>query len=346
MHRIFFCMLFIFIQCQAPYFALRSETLDKKIASGLQPAQRNHSDTPSRSAKNQEFRAITLTFDDLPKNGRPIEPDALIEMHRRILLALTENKIPAIGFVTESNVLRLGHMDARASCLKAWVSAGMDLGNHTFSHFSLHDTPLELFKEDVIKGECLTKLLLRDKGKRIQYFRHPFLRTGPNKQVKEAFENFLSNRGYQVAPITIEIHDWMFGDLYESAKKAGDKERVKVVLEAFLKHSSKALEYFENLSKNVLGYEVKQILLLHANELNADYLPALIALIRERGYRFISLDEALTDPAYKLPDTYIGQMGISWLHRWNWAKGQDVFWKAYNNEPDPPKFIQGLARSY
>ena len=60
--------------------------------------------------------------------------------------------------------------------------------------------------------------------------------------------------------------------------------------------------HFERVSREFLGHEVRQILLLHANERNADYLDDLIRMLRGRGYRFISLDTALEDPAYALPD--------------------------------------------
>jgi hypothetical protein len=80
-------------------------------------------------------------------------------------------------------------------------------------------------------------------------------------------------------------------------------------------------DYFERQSMELFGREVPQILLLHANALNADCLPALLAQLKNRGYAFISLEEALKDPAYALPDGYFGRAGISWLHRWCFALG-------------------------
>jgi peptidoglycan-N-acetylglucosamine deacetylase len=38
--------------------------------------------------------------------------------------------------------------------------------------------------------------------------------------------------------------------------------------------------------------------------------------MRKRGYRFITLEDALSDQAYSLPDTYVGEEGTGWLDHW------------------------------
>jgi len=67
-----------------------------------------------------------------------------------------------------------------------------------------------------------------------------------------------------------------------------------------------------------------QILLLHLNQLEADHVGELLALLRKWGYRFISLSEALSDPAYTLPDAYLGEEGIGWVERWTLTMGKPV----------------------
>jgi hypothetical protein len=71
-----------------------------------------------------------------------------------------------------------------------------------------------------------------------------------------------------------------------------------------------------------MGYEPHQVLLLHGNELEGDHIGELLDLIRKRGYRFISLEEALSDPAYGMPDSYVGEEGTSWLEHWAISKGK------------------------
>jgi len=72
----------------------------------------------------------------------------------------------------------------------------------------------------------------------------------------------------------------------------------------------------------LLGYEPKQILLLHASNLEADHIGELMDVLRKRGYRFITLEDALGDAAYSLPDTYVGEEGTGWLDHWAITQGK------------------------
>ena len=46
--------------------------------------------------------------------------------------------------------------------------------------------------------------------------------------------------------------------------------------------------------------------------------------MRKRGYRFITLEDALSDQAYSLPDTYVGEEGTSWLDHWAITMGKPL----------------------
>ena len=90
----------------------------------------------------------------------------------------------------------------------------------------------------------------------------------------------------------------------------------------------------EAVSRDLLGREIAQVLLLHANVLNADYFPRLAAMMKGRGYRFVTLEDALRDPAYARPDTYVGEKGFSWLHHWEITEGRQR-----SPSPDPPDWV-------
>jgi hypothetical protein len=45
-------------------------------------------------------------------------------------------------------------------------------------------------------------------------------------------------------------------------------------------------------------------------------------VLRKRGYRFITLEDALGDPAYSLPDTYVGEGGTGWIDHWAITQGK------------------------
>ncbi len=76
-------------------------------------------------------------------------------------------------------------------------------------------------------------------------------------------------------------------------------------------------------------------------DINADHLGAVVEMLTKRGYRFVSLDEALKDDAYRSPDGYVESWGLSWIHRWGMAKGLEV-----EEEPREPDWLGELFRSY
>jgi hypothetical protein len=67
---------------------------------------------------------------------------------------------------------------------------------------------------------------------------------------------------------------------------------------------------------DIFGREIRHILMVHANRLNADAFRDVAAMMKARGYNFISIDEALQDPVYDRPDTFDGKVGVTWLSRW------------------------------
>lgn len=281
-------------------------------------------------------REIAVTFDDLPRGGPEVGFARTQAMNAALLASLKRHGIRAVGLVNESKLFVPGEIDERTAVLKSWLDAGHELGNHTFSHPSFQTTPLAAYQEDVLRGETVTRLLLEEKGAELRWFRHPFLRTGPDLATREAFETFLAARGYRVAPVTVENSDYIFSLIYTRAKERGDRETMRRTREAYLGFTARQLDFWENVALEVVGRPIKQVLLLHVNELNADAMDDVADLLKRRGYGFVTLEEALRDDAYRLPDTYAGPAGISWLHRWAVSKGVKVDWR---QEPEPPAEI-------
>lgn len=270
-------------------------------------------------------REIAFTFDDLPAGAAEVMTAAEIrQMTAKLVGALRQEKVPAVGFVNEKKLYKSGEVDQRIQSLNIWLDAGYELGNHTFSHTSLNRAGLAAWEDDVIQGEGLLRMLLAQHKMNLRYFRHPYLDTGRDLKIRQEAEAFLVGRGYRIAPVTIDAWDWMFADVYEDAKRHNDSKGQEETASAYLAYSDKMFDYCEQLSKKIVGYEPKQILLLHGTELEGDHVAELIRLIRKRGYRFISLEDALSDPAYGLPDSYVGEEGTSWLEHWAVAKGEPV----------------------
>lgn len=269
-------------------------------------------------------RQIAITIDDLPAGpAERMTAAAITEMTTQLLATLRQQKIPVVGFVNERKLYyKWGEVDERIKALNMWLDAGFELGNHTFAHTSLNRAGLKEFEDSVIQGESVTRLLLAQHNMKLRYFRHPYLDTGRDLQTRREADAFLVARGYRIAPITLDAWDWNFAGVYDDAKKRGDTALQQEVLSAYLAYHAEVFAYYEKLSKDLIGYEPKQILLLHANQLEAEHIGELLEMIRKRGYRFITLEDALSDQAYSLPDTYIGEEGTGWLDHWAITHGQ------------------------
>lgn len=297
--------------------------------------------SPEGPASATPGMEIAVTIDDLPGvsvvgDGAP----ALRAMTVRLLHALRESGAPAVGFVNEGKLGEFGRPEAeRVAVLKLWLEAGFELGNHTFSHADLHHTALPEFEADLVRGEDVTRALAAAANRPFRYFRHPFLHTGRDPATRQALTAFLAERGYTVAPVTIDNADWIFARAYANLGKRGDRAAADRVASAYVPYMESKLDYFERQSAALFGRPIRQILLVHANSLNADQFGALAAMMRRRGYRFIPLGRALGDPAYASPDAFLGGGGISWLHRWALTLGNKVL----PGEPAAPGFVMSEA---
>lgn len=282
-------------------------------------------------------RTVAITIDDLPVVSTRRDLNNRKAITRKLLSHIRAAKIPAIGFVNENKLYDGDRRDERQiDLLRMWLIAGLELGNHTYSHRSLNTIALADYQADVLKGESITRELLARKKKTLRYFRHPFLQTGRTLDIKAQFDKFLKVHDYTVAPITFDNADYIFSRAYDNAFDTRNKALMKKVGEAYVPYMEAKLEYWERQSVKLFGREMSQTLLIHANFINSDYLDDLAAMFRKRGYKFVTLEEALKDEAYRLPDTYIGPAGISWLHRWALDKGPDYI---VADEPKVPGFV-------
>ncbi len=292
-----------------------------------------------QAQKPQRFIAVTI--DDLPVVSTRKDLKNRQQITKKLLNHINKAKVPAIGFVNE-NKLYTGEKrdEAQVDLLRLWLNANLELGNHTFSHLSLHDNSLEKYEAEILKGEIITKELLAAKNLKMRYFRHPYLWTGLSLDIKRDLGVFLSEHNYTIAPVTIDNSDWLFSSAYDKAFDKGDKKLMKQIGASYVPHLEAKMDYWERQSVKLFGREIKQILLLHANFINSDYFDDIAKMLKKRNYKFVTLEESLKDEAYKLPDTFVKRNGISWLHRWAIEKGKDF---VLPDEPKTPDFVLKAA---
>jgi peptidoglycan/xylan/chitin deacetylase (PgdA/CDA1 family) len=286
---------------------------------------------------------VAVTFDDLPATGGERgSADNILAINRAIVATLRERRIPAIGFVNEVGLEDAGRVDpARVASLSVWLDAGLALGNHTYSHPSAHRVTQEAYFEDILKGERVTRPLVEAHGGTFQWFRHPFLHTGRDLDTKHAIEAFLAEHGYRIAPVTIDNGEWIFASAYAKAGNNGDRRAQKKIANEYVAYMERKTDYWERSARALFNRDIPQILLVHANRLNADQFDRIVAMLVKRGYRFVTLRAAVEDPAYQSPDTFTGAGGISWIHRWTLTRlGRGG---VLPDEPEVPGWVMAAA---
>ncbi len=148
-------------------------------------------------AQASSGKTIALTFDDLPVSTIGQDPSAAaqtraMEITTKILATLKKHNAPATGFVNEEKLNTPGARDARASLLENWLNAGMELGNHGYSHLQFSNVSLAAYEDDFVRGDVITPLLVKMHGggkAAPHYFRYPFNDTGDTAEKSRRSSN-------------------------------------------------------------------------------------------------------------------------------------------------------------
>jgi peptidoglycan/xylan/chitin deacetylase (PgdA/CDA1 family) len=289
----------------------------------------------SWSALAQE-RTVAITVDDLPFAGGALpEASTAEDANRALLAAFQAHHVPVTGFVIQKRVESLGPVSG-TRILKEWTSRGFDLGNHTYSHPDINDLSPEQIEQEIVRGEAGVAPLMMEAGKKLAFFRFPMNHTGDTKAKHDEIAAFLAQRGYRLATCTIDTSDYLFNDAYIRMLEKNDEAAAQKLRLGYIAYTSAEIDYYAALNKQVFGYQPPQVMLLHDNRLNADVIEQVLQLFEEKQYKFVALDAAQADAAYRTPDTYITKFGPMWGYRW--AKERNV--KVNGGlETEPPKWI-------
>ena len=286
-------------------------------------------------------RTVAITVDDLPYAGRTDRAlttrDTAFaeEVNRNLLSAFRNHKVPVTGFVNGKRIETLGLVTG-SQILRQWLVRGLDLGNHTYSHLDANSLTVPQIEDEIVRGETAILPLMNEAGRKPQFFRFPMNHTGDTKEKHDAIASFLVRHGYKLATCTIDNSDYLFNDAYLRMLEQGDKSSARKLRIEYLAYTSSEIDYYAALNRRVLGYEPPQVMLLHANRLNAAVIGDLLKTFEAKKYTFISLSAAESDKAYSIPDTFITPYGPMWGYRW--AKELNVHVDG-KQEPEPPQWV-------
>ncbi|MFI4918695.1 MAG: polysaccharide deacetylase family protein, partial [Legionellales bacterium] len=187
------------------------------------------------------------------------------------------------GFIIASEV----HSD-NWELLYRFRDAGFGLANHTWSHANLNRVTAKEYINEIHKADALLLPLLTQP----KYFRYPYLAMGTGDKQAE-IRHYLAKEHYQIAPITTDSKDFIFNQCLFSVPELGRRnyfDELKPFYLDFIWHQTLRAQEQSRARGNP---DQAQILLIHANLLNAYALPDIIKMYKQRGYTFISLNKAL-----------------------------------------------------
>ncbi len=176
----------------------------------------------------------------------------------------------------------------------------------------LDEVDAQVYELDIIKGAFEIEKLLLNHNQRLKYFRFPYLHTGRNTEKGNLVREFLKENCYTIAPITIGPYDWEYNTWYVKAWGSHKPKEEEQITCMYLERIKTATAEAESLSWEHYGRNIKQILLLHLNRINAEMLDQVLDYYIRSGYTFITLEEALADSAYSPEGELTKPQAFTW----------------------------------
>jgi peptidoglycan/xylan/chitin deacetylase (PgdA/CDA1 family) len=290
----------------------------------------------ARASTQAAGRTLAVVFEDLPFVDVSVDVDNAFTNAQigttELVRLLIGHRVPVVGFVNENELTeRVGRDDL----LLTWTAAGGVLGNGTWSHPDLNSVSAETFQTDIKLGETSPARLKGTGASPAKFFRYPRNHTGDTAAKKAAVEAFLTAAGYHIVPHTIETEDVVFNAVMMRARDVDDPALVRRTLTAYVDFVMTATDHAERSAQQVFGRDIPQVVVLHPNDLNTDALDELLMRFENRGYTFVPLGTAMSDPAYQTKDTFVTADGPTWLVRWARSLAKTVS----STAPKPPQWV-------
>ena len=283
-------------------------TIPEVAASSLKP--RNKRPEEEESLAGME---IALTINRMIRST--VEPDrdqddwCYTENTRenlgKLLSALKSNDIPpTVDFLT-GECMDLGFQEE-------WLRSGNRIGSLTYRGVSPKKGSAQEFIDSLIRNEHELSPLWSKFERKQKYFRYPSLKLGMETQRPREIRAYLKQNGFVEVPATINSRDEYFSQPYCAALARGDRVCANFISATFKSVLLDKTQKARAAARKIVGRDVKQILMIQANQLTIDMLDELLRWYKAMGVRFISVDDALGDSFYSTEDVTNTASQIIW----------------------------------
>jgi len=251
-------------------------------------------EAPEKQPQPHAHPAIAITFDDLPQVGiLPAGEDA-VSVAKTLVGELKANHLEGTyGFV---NGDKIGSRPGAPQALQIWLDAGMNIGDHTWSHMRLTTNTVEAFEQDIARNE--PALAQYGEVRDWRWFRYPYLEEGDTVEKRRAVRGYLREHGYQIAQVTLQFADYEWNDAYVRCLAKQDQAAIAKLKQTYLDAAAEDVKTERAEEQLVFGREILDVLLLHETPFTTLMLPQLLDLLRADGFTFASLAQVENDEAY------------------------------------------------
>jgi peptidoglycan/xylan/chitin deacetylase (PgdA/CDA1 family) len=262
---------------------------------------------------------LAITMDDLPLNGVLPPGVTRVETTKNVLAILKKRHLPPVyGFV---NAKKLEGNPDGAEALKLWAAAE-PVGNHTYAHMDLEQNPAEAFEREIEENEPALELLAQKVGSAEEWhwFRYPYLHEGDTVEKRRAVRAYLKAHGYRIAQVTLDWEDYLWNTAYARCVAKGDTKSNEWLRSSYLNTASEFLDLGRAQAKLIYGHEINYVLLMHLGAFSGTILPDALDLLKKKGFKLVTLEEAESDAAYEEdPDVGLHDAGTL-LDQWMQVK--------------------------
>jgi peptidoglycan-N-acetylglucosamine deacetylase len=260
---------------------------------------------------------LAITMDDLPLNGSLPAGVTRAQTTKDVLAILKKRHVPPVyGF---PNAKKLEGNTDGAEALKLWA-AQEPVGNHTYAHMDLEQNSAEAFEREIEENEPVLELLSKNATDNWHWLRYPYLHEGDTTEKRRAVRAYLKARGYRIAQVTLDWEDYLWNSAYARCAAKNDATSIAWLRSSYLNTASEFLDLGREQAKLIYGHEINYVLLMHLGAFSSTILPDALDLLKKKGFKLVTLEEAESDAAYEGdPDVGLHDAGTL-LDQWMQVK--------------------------
>jgi len=231
------------------------------------------------------------SLDGLARTKMLIKNMAKADVKQAMFLIRTQN-------LTQKTFDRVAHYDETGQLL---VNAG-----HSYSIYLRQKS--YAYPIDVMKANAELQPFFN-------YHQHvyfPYLLDGTDTTLKQQLQEFLASHGYLPTYTTTFVHDEYMDWLYQQRLLDNHTVDIRKLEKAYINMVLEPVKNYAAKAYLLLGFNPRQVLVLHETDLTAYCITGLIDELNKLGYKVIAPEKVFTDPVAN-PYFVSGYSAVSYM---------------------------------